>query len=157
MAEIKYNLVITSTCSEGQDTTTILFSTLEDAVAYMKEHFVEDKKEFKQTDKLIAELTDMGYEIYYDGRYIEDNITANIIKMVEKELMRFDVFDISWDEADDSTPIDITTDILVDVEDADERGIIEDRLSDKISNEYGFCHFGFNYQEIWRKTIFVEA
>lgn len=57
------------------------------------------------------------------------------------------ITNIKWDT--DELEIDLPTDfsMSVDVEKDTTELEIEERISDSISNVYGFCHFGFNYEE----------
>ena len=61
------------------------------------------------------------------------------------------VFDISWD-ANDIEKMDLPNSIDVtitsaDVNDLNDQEEIEDYLSDYITDETNFCHWGFPYEE----------
>lgn len=68
----------------------------------------------------------------------------------------FRVFDISWD-ANDNEKIDLPQSIKVtiteeDVDDLDDQEDIEFFIEDYISDETGFCHWGFQYEELESST-----
>lgn len=68
---------------------------------------------------------------------------------MKKKIYR--VFDISWD-ANDTEKMDLpkSIDVVItsaDVGDLDNQKEIEDYLSDYITNETNFCHWGFQYEE----------
>ena len=53
------------------------------------------------------------------------------------------VFDIKYDT--DGQKIDLPTELFLDVEDESDP---EDELCDMISDNTGFCHFGFNFEKV---------
>lgn len=57
------------------------------------------------------------------------------------------ISNIKWDT--DELEIDLPTDFLisVDIKEGATELEIEEKISDSVSDEYGFCHFGFNYEE----------
>jgi len=57
------------------------------------------------------------------------------------------ITNIEWDT--DELEIDLPTDffISVDIKEGATELEIEEKISESISDEYGFCHFGFNYKE----------
>lgn len=69
---------------------------------------------------------------------------------MEKKTRKFFILGIKWDKDDrrtklnDQMRIEVTSDEVEDIEDFEE---VEERISDKLSDETGFCHDG------WAKTI----
>lgn len=57
--------------------------------------------------------------------------------------MKIRVFDIKYDT--DGEDVDLPQSIEFEVQDHEH---LEDELSELISDHTGFCHFGFNYEEI---------
>lgn len=56
--------------------------------------------------------------------------------------MRYIIFGIDYDEGHDDLPKEIAVDITEPLDDEE----LDQRLSDHISNETGFCHKGFQYR-----------
>jgi len=67
--------------------------------------------------------------------------------MKNNSLRIFIVTDIDWDT--DGEEVDLPDEMTVNVSEDEEleEDEIEEYISDKISDETGFCHFGFNYKE----------
>lgn len=58
--------------------------------------------------------------------------------------MKVRVFDIQWDtDGDKELLATLPAEMYIEAENAD-----DDKISDAISNEIGFCHFGFDYEII---------
>lgn len=72
------------------------------------------------------------------------------------ESKRYQVYDIEWDfddVEDDLKNLGLPTEMVVDVfeddvEDFNDEWDIESYISDYISDKIGFCHKGFNYDEM---------
>ena len=62
-------------------------------------------------------------------------------------IRRFLVHSIDWDVDNESELDDLPTevDITIDAEDDEDA---EDKICDYLSDEYGYCHNGFDYEEI---------
>jgi hypothetical protein len=60
----------------------------------------------------------------------------------------FVVSDIHWDT--DGEDIEIPKELTIQISEDEEleEDEIEEYISDKISDETGFCHLGFNYKEV---------
>lgn len=65
---------------------------------------------------------------------------------------KFKITDIIWDQdEDDDTKLPKEFEIDVEVDDyIDFRSPIDvgDWIGDAISDKYGYCHYGFNYEEV---------
>jgi len=62
--------------------------------------------------------------------------------------MKYIVTDIKYDT--DGEKIDLPKILEIDISDDIEEDEIEEYISDEISNQTGFCHFGFSYEKkIW--------
>lgn len=59
--------------------------------------------------------------------------------------MKVKVFDIDWDT--DGEDVELPSEIEVEVDDefADDEDELSEVIGDYLSDEYGFCHFGFDY------------
>lgn len=58
---------------------------------------------------------------------------------------KYHIFNIEWDtDGDDDAELPDSLDVFVPT-DADD---VEDYISNWLSNTYGFCHNGFNYEEV---------
>lgn len=57
--------------------------------------------------------------------------------------MKYRVTDVRWDT--DGEQIDLPTEFTVELELSE---IVEDLLGDWLSDTVGFCHFGFEFEEI---------
>ncbi len=68
--------------------------------------------------------------------------------MKNNSIRVFLVTDIHWDT--DGEEVDLPEEMTVNVSEDEEleEDEIEEYISDKISDETGFCHFGFNYKEV---------
>ena len=68
--------------------------------------------------------------------------------MKNNSIRVFTVSNIDWDT--DGEEIDLPDEMTVNVKEDEqlEEDEIEQYISDKISDETGFCHFGFNYKEV---------
>jgi hypothetical protein len=68
--------------------------------------------------------------------------------MENNSIRVFTVSNIDWDT--DGEEIDLPDEMTVNVKEDEqlEEDEIEQYISDKISDETGFCHFGFNYKEV---------
>ena len=68
--------------------------------------------------------------------------------MENNSIRVFTVSNIDWDT--DGEEIDLPDEMTVNVKEDEqlEDDEIEQYISDKISDETGFCHFGFNYKEV---------
>ena len=62
----------------------------------------------------------------------------------------FKVFDIKWDI--DCDPVDLPDEVNVTISssevDLTDDELVSDFISDWLSDEYGFCHYGFDYKEL---------
>lgn len=66
--------------------------------------------------------------------------------------MKVRVFDIQWDtDGDKELLATLPAEMYIEVEEAD-----DDEISDAISNEIGFCHFGFDYEILGNKTNWFQ-
>lgn len=74
-----YVLTIVSVCSEGIDVHSYPFKKKKDAQDAMKSQYKNDKNEIDKSVR-VANISKDGYEVYEDGRYIENSITAEIVK-----------------------------------------------------------------------------
>ena len=68
--------------------------------------------------------------------------------MKNNSIRVFTVSNIDWDT--DGEEIDLPDEMTVNVKEDEqlEDDEIEQYISDKITDETGFCHFGFNYKEV---------
>ena len=70
-----------------------------------------------------------------------------------KNSKRIRVFNIDWDVDDKKDLENLPTEVRcivfngADVENIDNQDEVEDYLSEKLSDDYGFCHNGFDYEE----------
>lgn len=61
---------------------------------------------------------------------------------------RFYVWHIQWDVGSNDTDISLPSQCVVYVNNNGQTDeMIEDYISDYLSDEYGFCHHGFDYEE----------
>ena len=58
--------------------------------------------------------------------------------------MRVIISNIDWDIDEDDSP-NLPTSEVYDLDDDTEEDEIEDLVSDKLSDDYGYCHNGFSY------------
>ena len=62
----------------------------------------------------------------------------------------FKVFGILWDT--DYEPVDLPEEVNVTISssevDLNDDELVSDFISDWLSDEYGFCHYGFDYKEL---------
>ncbi|MBQ8133269.1 MAG: hypothetical protein IJ192_02490 [Clostridia bacterium] len=69
-------------------------------------------------------------------------------------MAKYDVTNIHWDTDGDKTiENNLPSEILInteylDVENDEDMNEIEEAISNYLSNVYGFCHFGFDYQRV---------
>ena len=68
--------------------------------------------------------------------------------MKNNSIRVFTVSNIDWDT--DGEDVDLPNEMTVNVEEDEqlEESEIEQYISDKITDETGFCHFGFNFKEV---------
>lgn len=67
-------------------------------------------------------------------------------------MAKYRIYDIRWDTDGEEIP-DLPTDDLVnseylDVEDDENINEVEEAISEYLSDEYGFCHFGFSFKRV---------
>lgn len=74
-----YILTIVSTCLEGQDIHSYPFKTKKEALEAMKSQYKCDLTEIKKSCR-VNHIDRNGYEIYEDGRFVENHLVATIIK-----------------------------------------------------------------------------
>lgn len=80
-----YVLTIVSTCLEGQDIHSYTFKKKKDAQVEMKKQYAIDKVDPTFDKSLLKkEINANGYEIYEEGRFVENHIVA---KIFETEVM----------------------------------------------------------------------
>lgn len=68
--------------------------------------------------------------------------------------MKYRVFDINWDTSgDDVSPREerklkrsLPTEVEIELD--EEPDVLDDAIGDKLGNRYGFCVFGFDYEEV---------
>lgn len=70
-------------------------------------------------------------------------INESIKSILEDNKVKAHVTNIEWDVDDEEDLKSLPTDFTIEVDKDD-----EDTVSDAISNEYGFCHKGFDYEII---------
>lgn len=64
------------------------------------------------------------------------------------EIRTFYVYDIQWDVDTDDTDTPLPSNCIVHFKNNGQTDeMIEDAISDYLSDEYGFCHQGFEYEE----------
>lgn len=73
-------LTFVSTCSCGQDIHSYLFDSKSDAQKAMKNSYKADKQEIEKS-KRISHITRDSYEVYENGRFMENHLVAKIIKV----------------------------------------------------------------------------
>jgi hypothetical protein len=61
------------------------------------------------------------------------------------------ITDIDWDTDDEEVfdlPNEFDIEVIIDEEFLETADFLGDIIGDAISNEYGFCHYGFDYEII---------
>lgn len=68
--------------------------------------------------------------------------------------MLFRCYNIEWDiDEEDIDDVSLPSEVEIEIDHEEEiccEGEFSDCLSDKLSDEYGFCHFGFEFEVIVR-------
>lgn len=75
----QYVLTIVSVCECGIDIHSYPFKRKKDAQVAMRSQYKEDINEIPK-DVRVNTIDKDGYEVYEDGRYVENSITAKIEK-----------------------------------------------------------------------------
>jgi len=60
-------------------------------------------------------------------------------------MKKYRIYDIVWD--DDGDDVELPTEVTMNISIADGMDVDEE-LGEWLSDEYGYCHFGFNYEII---------
>lgn len=76
----RWILTFVSTCSCGQDIHSYLFETKTEAQEAMKSSYKADKQEIEKS-KRVSHITRDSYEVYENGRFMENHLVAKIIKV----------------------------------------------------------------------------
>ena len=101
--------------------------------------------------KFGGELFNGEYVGYTEGDDGVLNFTSTVLTEGHEEKdVKFRVYDIDWDT--DGEDVDLPDEVVVDVPDEivgyGDDGDVNDYISDWLSDEYGFCHNGFLFEEI---------
>ena len=70
-------------------------------------------------------------------------------------MKKYRLFDIEWDTSDDEHPdggdfeeLKLPNEVFIEVDDDDDDFNPAVDAGDYLSDEYGFCHYGYNFEEL---------
>lgn len=67
--------------------------------------------------------------------------------------MKVKVFDIDWDTDGEDVELPLEIELEIDDKFVNDEDELSEVICDYLSDEYGFCHFGFDYFIQGRNTI----